>query len=385
MPKLLGSMYRIYYRIYKFAHDEIPYRFLSGYALPPLVALILLTYRCNLNCKMCYLQERKEKINVQKELTTQEIKNIINQLNKFSFKTPQIEFSGGEPLLRKDILKILKYTANQNKYHILTNGTLLSNKISKELVNMGLNRITGSGLTGITVSIDGPEEIHDEIRNTHGAYKKAIEGIRQIQEHKKSDNKKYPNVGITCCIMPSNVNYLHEIIDIYANIGVSSFNFQVFIPPLIKRLGLDIVDEIEGNPTPTTKLIEEIEPKILETEIEKIKSVAKERHVTFTFSPRFQAHELINYYQNKIFLTEWTCRSSMSIIRINPYGDVYPCFNYKIGNIRDQKISDLWNNKRHRYFRKKLKNNGGIFPECVGCCDMRKKYKIVRNQRGVIK
>lgn len=370
MPKLLDSMYRIY----KFAPGEIAYRFLSGYAPPPVSALILLTYRCNLGCKMCYLREGKEKINAQKELTTQEIKDIITQLNQFSNKkTLQIEFSGGEPLLRKDILEILKYATSQNKCSILTNGTLLNDKISKELVDMGVNRITGSGLTGITVSIDGPEKIHDEIRNTHGAYKKLIEGIKKIHEYKELSEKKYPYIGITCCIMPSNVNYLHDIIDIDANIGVKGFKFQVFIPPLIKRLGLDIVDEIEGNPTPTTKLIEEINPKVLGTEIEKIKSVAKDRHVTFTFSPRFQAHELINYYQNKIFLNEWTCRSPWSIIRINPYGNIYPCFNYKIGNIRDQKISDLWNNKRYRNFRKKLKNNGGIFPECVGCCEMRKK------------
>lgn len=372
MSKLLGSMYRIY----KIAHGEIPYRLGNGYALSPRSALILLTHRCNLNCKMCFLREGG-KVNAQKELTTQEIKNVINQLNQFSKKILQIEFSGGELLLRKDILEILKYTAKQNKYNILTNGTLLNDKISKELVDMGLSRITGSGLTGITVSIDGPEKIHDEIRNTSGAFKKTIEGLKRIREYKKLGDKKYPTVGITSVILPSNVNYLHDIIDIGADVGVNGFTFQVLIPPLITRLGLDIVDEIEGHRTPMTNLIEEIEPKILETEIEKIRSKAKQNNVNVAFSPRFQAHELIDYYKNKIFLNEWTCRSPWSIIRINPYGDVYPCFNYKIGNIRDQKISDLWNNKRHRYFRKKLKNNGGIFPECVGCCEMRKKYKIL--------
>ena len=98
------------YDAFKFLHDEIPYKTFRGRALSPLKVIIELTYRCNLACEMCYLiQERKMKETRENvtELTTAEVKGVIDQLGMVF---PIVTFTGGEPLIRSDIMELIRYT-----------------------------------------------------------------------------------------------------------------------------------------------------------------------------------------------------------------------------------------------------------------------------------
>ncbi|MFQ5691889.1 MAG: SPASM domain-containing protein [Nitrospinota bacterium] len=61
-----------------------------------------------------------------------------------------------------------------------------------------------------------------------------------------------------------------------------------------------------------------------------------------------------------------------STTRISPYGDVFPCLNYRIGNVRDHSLLRLWNNRAYQKFRKIFKARE-LVPSCVGCCKMIKK------------
>jgi radical SAM protein with 4Fe4S-binding SPASM domain len=55
---------------------------------------------------------------------------------------------------------------------------------------------------------------------------------------------------------------------------------------------------------------------------------------------------------------------------INPAGDVYPCLSIKIGNVKDKKIKELFNNPKYCCFRKNLKATGGTFGACQMCCEL---------------
>lgn len=57
---------QLYQKYELLVYDEIPYRLLNGYALPPRQALILLTFRCILSCKMCFLREKVKKQKIQR-------------------------------------------------------------------------------------------------------------------------------------------------------------------------------------------------------------------------------------------------------------------------------------------------------------------------------
>lgn len=84
------------------------------------------TQRCNLNCTYCY---NKHNLNNRDELNTEEILVCLNKLASIGVKT--INFTGGEALLRTDIIYIVKMAKKLGfKVCLLTNGTLLQEKIS---------------------------------------------------------------------------------------------------------------------------------------------------------------------------------------------------------------------------------------------------------------
>jgi len=134
----------------------------------PLSASLKLTENCQAKCVTCnYWQTRW-----QDGLDTEKAIDIINRLGEFGIR--YLRFTGGEPLLRRDLFQIMQ-KANMAKFKritLQTNGLLLK-KLSKE--------INESPITKIAVSIDGLEASNDLIRGIRGYFKLAMEGIRLLK------------------------------------------------------------------------------------------------------------------------------------------------------------------------------------------------------------
>jgi len=126
--------------------------------------------RCNLKCVHCYSHSHDREY--AGELSTQEGKDLIEDLAHFG--SPVILFSGGEPLLRKDLLDLgLLATDLGMRAVISTNGTMITPKKAQDLKRIGLSYVG--------VSLDGMEETNDRFRGVRGAFKAAINGIRHCQ------------------------------------------------------------------------------------------------------------------------------------------------------------------------------------------------------------
>lgn len=133
-----------------------------------------ITYRCNLNCQHCYLPSEKRK-NANSELNLEQIKNIIDQL--YDLGCLEIGLTGGEPLLRKDILKILMYLKGK-AFHIflVTNGTLITEEIAKLLVEF-------KPLIDVTIPIYSlNENINRQIVKVKGALEKVLNGTMLLKK-----------------------------------------------------------------------------------------------------------------------------------------------------------------------------------------------------------
>jgi MoaA/NifB/PqqE/SkfB family radical SAM enzyme len=347
------SISRNAYGIVKKVYN-IPYKTPGGHAFRPIRATFELTYRCNLKCEMCYLvhEGREKKI---KELTPGEIKNVVSQLTR---KIP-ITFTGGEPFVKEGIMDILRYTSKRNNCGILTNGIMLTENRAKEIVDMGIS--------AITISIDGTKDVHDKIRGTK-TFKGAIQGIRNVQEYKNKSGKKNPNVHLNTVILPFNIGSLDEIIDLASELSIHTCSFQI-LDPSIDRSGLNLSNKISKYMEPTIDMVNSIDPSKMKKFLDNVNKRSEKTGVNVKFVPTMNNEDLINYYSKKISLEKYTCKLPWSSIRISPFGDVYPCFNYKIGNVKEKPISELWNNFYYKTFRKTLKRHG-IFPGCVGCCNM---------------
>ena len=97
------------------------------------IAFIEVTRACNLRCKHC-LNNSGEIINNQ--LTTEEIFNLIKKLAMAGIQ--EIRFTGGEPLVHKDIYRMIELATNLGIYtSIGTNGTLIDKKVAKKLKDVG--------------------------------------------------------------------------------------------------------------------------------------------------------------------------------------------------------------------------------------------------------
>ncbi len=138
----------------------------------PISSQILVTKRCNMDCKMCFVYpaDKREKMRYSKEPTLEEIIELIDESCRLGAQVI-IPF-GGEPLLRNDIGKIIKAIDERGRFCILyTNGTFVEKKIKDILL-----------IDQLCISIDGDEETHDSIRGK-GAYNNAVRALEVALEH----------------------------------------------------------------------------------------------------------------------------------------------------------------------------------------------------------
>ncbi|CAD6493185.1 MAG: Coenzyme PQQ synthesis protein E [Candidatus Argoarchaeum ethanivorans] len=145
------------------------------------------TRRCNLRCIHCYSQSRD--IEYTNELTTEQGRELIDDLSHFG--VPVVLFSGGEPLLRKDLFELASYAISKGMRAVIsTNGTLIDREMAKRLKEIGLSYVG--------VSLDGMQETNDRFRGVKGSFDSALEGMRNC----KRENIK---VGLRFTINKKNV------------------------------------------------------------------------------------------------------------------------------------------------------------------------------------
>jgi 12,18-didecarboxysiroheme deacetylase len=125
------------------------------------------TRRCNLRCVHCYSQSRD--CEYAGEMTTDEGRRLLDSLAKFG--APVVLFSGGEPLLRRDLPDLIRHASSCGLRAVIsTNGTLITPEVAAELKEFNLSYVG--------VSLDGTEEVNDRFRGIEGAYARAMGGIR---------------------------------------------------------------------------------------------------------------------------------------------------------------------------------------------------------------
>ena len=133
----------------------------------PLIVSFEVTLSCNCNCRHCDLGGL---IKNEKQIKPDDYARLTQLL-----KPPLVQISGGEPLLRKDIVAIAKAIKESNSipYLILvTNGVLLNESNYIQLHEAGVNQLS--------VSLDFPDERHDEFRRHRGLYRHLDETIPKL-------------------------------------------------------------------------------------------------------------------------------------------------------------------------------------------------------------
>jgi len=127
--------------------------------------------RCNLRCVHCYSASKN--IDYSGELSTEEGYALIDDLAEFG--APVMLFSGGEPLMRPDIIELAAHATKKGMRAVVsTNGTLITREMARDLKKVGLSYVG--------VSLDGIGETNDRFRGMPGAFDQALQGIKNCQK-----------------------------------------------------------------------------------------------------------------------------------------------------------------------------------------------------------
>jgi MoaA/NifB/PqqE/SkfB family radical SAM enzyme len=169
-----------------------------------------LTLACNLRCQHCGSRAGCRRDD---ELATDEALDLVAQLADLGCEL--VTLSGGEPLLRDDWDAVARAVAARGiPVNMVTNGTLVDAAMAR--------RIAAAGLANVGVSIDGPPDLHDEIRGA-GTYARTAGGIRRLRE-----------AGVPVAVMTTvnrrNLPLLAAVRDDAIRLGASIWRLQLGKP-----------------------------------------------------------------------------------------------------------------------------------------------------------
>lgn len=271
-------------KLYEVAHEK---------TIPVTMVMELLTV-CNERCKHCYIP-----VHNSKGLDIMVIKDVLHQFRELGGFN--ISFTGGEIFLRKDLYEIIEEARKLFlRVFLLTNATLISDEVARKLKELNI--------AGISVSVYSMKEAeHDWITGVNGSLRRTLDGI---------DNaKKYGiPVVVKTPLMEKNK---------YAYYEVSKFceenAFEFMTSPII-------FSQSDGNREPYKFKINE---KDIETVVKETGKYDKPN-----FSRKF----------------EEACGALRYTLAIDSFGDIYPCnaFYYKLGNVRNDSLLDIWNGRKLR-------------------------------------
>lgn len=347
----------------------------NGYSLPAIAVTIELVHTCNLRCKMCDLYSldaggslesnrdllRAENYTKDEACQLEDWKKVIDKLTS----KPVINITGGEPFLFGPIIELCRYIKDRGfVLTITTNGTLIKRFIP-DLVKTGVDNIT--------ISIDGDEKMHDDIRGIKGAFQKSIGNLRALEEEKKKQGVRLPSLQINMTTSPFNHHRLSEIME-------SIENEKLPLDKLVlshlwywdKKIIEDhnkkhsqwnsyVVQNIDG--------MDKMRGSVVAEEIRKIKQM----HLSFPikFFPNLSGEDIIKYYEDSLYQVKGKCKYTWMNMRVLPDGKAISCLNYETGNLKQQELKDVWNGEKYRKFRKQIKKEKNqIFSACNRCCGL---------------
>jgi putative heme d1 biosynthesis radical SAM protein NirJ1 len=285
------------------------------------------TRTCNLKCIHCYSNSDAKKY--EGELTTKEALRFIDDLAEF--KVPVILFSGGEPLLRRDLVKLTTYAKKKGiRPTISSNGTLISLETAMYLKNLGIGYIG--------VSLDGMTENNDRFRGRKGAFVAALDGIRSCIAVGQ-------RVGLRFTINKHNYKDLNAIFDLIEeeNIPRVCFYHLVYAGRGSRMVEEDITRE---ESRAAMDLIIERTLDFHRRGIEKeILTVDNHADGVYTYLKLKETDPERAVKVLELLKMNGGNRTGIAIGAVDWHGNVHPdqfTQNHTFGNVRKRKFGDIW-------------------------------------------
>ncbi len=316
------------FRLSQFMHEIVSPGPIGRRSEPPGPVVIWnLIRRCNLLCKHCY--SISGDVDFPGELSTEDAYAVVDDLE--AFHVPVLILSGGEPLLRRDILNVSRRAKQMGFYVGLSiNGTLI--KVHN------IEAIADIGYDYVDVSLDGLRETHDQFRRRDGAFEESLAGVRLCRDHGIK-------VGLCFTATSDNAHELPALLDLAEDEGVEKFYLSH-----LNYAG-------RGNKNRGDDARRDMPRDFMDTLFERAYDDAANggsrefvtgnnnaNGVYFLMWVEKHHPELADHIREK--LVQWGGNaSSVNVANIDNLGNVHPdtfWWHYSLGNVTERAFSDIW-------------------------------------------
>lgn len=318
-------------------HTYKRYRTLQTHTITTLPIVILMPHSaCNCRCVMCDIWKDNKNL---KQLTAGDITGLLVALHKF--ETRQVVLSGGEALLNPNFFTLCEILKKAGvKITLLSTGLSLRRYADRLMETVD----------EIIVSLDGPETVHDAIRNIPGAFHKLREGVEYI-------TAVHPGYRVTArsVIHRLNFRYWAALIDSARDMGIDHVSF---LPADVTSQAFNR-QQVWDNDRQHEVLLQQEElgdlHNIIEQLITNYRDLFEQRFIAE--SPE-KIRKIHTYYAAHYGLNPFPykkCNAPWVSTVIEADGTVRPCFFHNaIGNIREHDLETILNSAEAIGFRKGL-------------------------------
>ena len=303
------------------------------------------TNACNMYCDHCY---RDAGCKAEEELSTAEAKTLLEQIARAGFKI--MIFSGGEPLMRPDIVELVAYAASLGLRPVFgTNGTLITLEMAQ--------RLKAAGAMGMGISLDSMDrEKHNAFRKFPGAWEGAVQGMRNCRA------AGLP-FQIHTTVMEWNNHELEALTDFAVAEGAVAHHFFFLVP------------------TGRAKTIEAESLRAEAYEDTLTRIMKKQQEVEIELKPTC-APQFLRIAAQMGLKTRFRrgCLAGTAYCIISPRGKVQPCayLNMELGDVRQTPFDEIWKNSEVLNKLRTLEYSGGCgsceYKRACGGCRARAAY-----------
>jgi len=303
----------------------------------PTDAIIALTYRCDARCEMCNIWQLKP----QEFLAVDDYAKVPATLK-------DINVSGGEAFMRKDvvdIVKVIHQKCNNPRIVVSTNGFRTEQIISAmEELRRTIPNI------GVGVSLDGMGETHNRIRGVAYAWENATATLRQLKE------RGFTNVRIGFTAMNENAHEMRQVYDMACEMGVQ-FTTAV-------AQNSDIYFSTQVNQNVSSDTLYDALGYVMQ-------------HELMSYHPK---RWLRAYYENGTLVFNrdkrriLECTAGIDFFYLAPEGIVYPCLTIPspMGDLKDRSFEDLWESEQADAVRRDIKGCEQCWMICTARSSLKK-------------
>jgi radical SAM protein with 4Fe4S-binding SPASM domain len=277
-----------------------------------------LTLRCNALCRLCGSSAPAKR---EGELDIHRCVRLAAELIDLGLRSCTL--SGGEPLLKDGFFGLARYLVHGGvRTDLVSNGLLIDGEMAAKLAD--------SGVAGVTLSFDGPREIHDELRGVSGCYDQLLRAVDHLRDHGLP-------VGVITHVNRTNLPHLDRLADGLAEAGVGRWKVQLTVPP--------------GNSK------EAEQERLLPEQLPELEALIRRTDRQGKL-PCHAAHSFGYFGRHELDVRRWAprgprvwhgCHAGLDGIGITSDGDVLGCLSlltsgdrFIEGNIADRSLAEIW-------------------------------------------